>query len=197
MLTKTTLFSCQIGHALRDAGMECFRGKRTDRDECVLSFPNSEKADFASIVSEDEGDSSDAEDHMCSMHAAQQEIPVLDHDDVWAPILSIDTSENIVSRTPLRSLDAIAVTLDNSSENISSASKRIRENYSNSSDRTSLDRIPGRDHGSDLCLGGELSSGCLDVTLSEVFMNFVKDEGGSADDEVSSIDPIKWTYVKN
>ncbi len=42
-----------------------------------------------------------------------------------------------------------------------------------------------------------LSSGCLDVTLSEVFMNFVKDEGGSADAEVSSIDPIEWTYCEN
>lgn len=194
MLTKT-LFICQIGHALRDAGMEWYRGKRTVRDECVPSSHNVEKGDVASIVSEDESDNSDAEDHTCRMHAPQA-ILVRDDHDVWAPV-RVDMSEKIVSRIPLRLLDSSRVTFDDASGNIHSTSERITECHDDSSGGTVVDRIQGRDHSSDMCLGGELSSGCLAVTLSEVFMNFVKDEGDSADADVSSIDPIEWTYGEN
>lgn len=151
---------------------------------------NVEKGDFASIVSEDEGDNSDAEGHTCRMHAPQT-VLVRDDHDVWE---SVDMSEKIVSRLPLRLLDSIGVTVDDTSENFHSASERITECHDDSSDATVVDRIQGRDHSSDMRLGGELWSGCLDVTLSEVFMNFVEDEGDSADAEVSSIDPIEWTY---
>ncbi|KAI2503454.1 hypothetical protein MHU86_11002 [Fragilaria crotonensis] len=185
----------KIGHALRDAGMEWYRGKRTVRDECVPSSHNVEKGDFASIVSEDEGDNSDAEDHTCRMYAPQA-ILVRDDHDVWAPV-RVDMSEKIVSRIQLRLLDSSRVTVDDKSENIHSASERITECHDDSSDGTVVDRIQGIDHSGDMCRGGELSSGCLDVTLSEVFMNFVKDEGDSADAEVSSIDPIEWTYGEN
>ena len=183
--------------------MECNRGDKACQDDSAPVIQNFEKVDQASsshnvenvsigsIVSEDEGDNSYTDDQASTGNVQSHQTSSLhDDNDVWAP-LKVAMGKKFYPRISHKSLDSIAVFLRNSIDTFGIASEKIGE-ADDDHDRS----IPGRTHvrsnTSNHHSRGE-SVGRWEVRLSEVFLNFVKDEGDSADDEVSKINPLEWT----
>jgi hypothetical protein len=205
--TQQALFRPQIGHALRDAGVEQYRQAGVEEGvpmshtfEKVERAPLShdfDKVDLASIVSEDEGGCSDTEDQAS---ADSEQTPQISHrcddHDVWAPF-KVNMGNKFYPRISLISLDSIGVALNvavNTFDIVDTASRIMGENDDGNVDRTNAYSTCDRYRDSN-SYSREESVGRLDVRLSEVFMNFVND-GDSADDEVSTINPLEWTYFE-
>lgn len=206
--TQQALFRPQIGHALRDAGVEQYTEAGVEEGapmshifEKVERAPLShdfDKVDLASIVSEDEGGYSDTEDQAS---ADSEQTPQISHrcddNDVWAP-LKVDMGKKFYPRISLKSLDSIGVALNvsiNTFDTVDTASRIMGENDDGNVDRTNAySTCDGYRYSNGY--SREESVGRLEVRLSEVFMNFVEDDGDSADDEVSTINPLEWTYFE-
>ena len=204
--THQSPFCRQIGHALRDAGVESYKYAKEFRDDGPpLSLPNFVKVDqvlsshnvendsMASIVSEDEGDTSDAEDQTSTGNEEiRQTFPQHDINDVWTP-LEVDMREKFHPRISLKSLDLLGVFLRHSIGAFDIASERIEEaKYDDN--RSIAGRKHGRSFGSNRYSHSRRESfRRSDVRLSDVFESFLVDEGDSTDDEVSIINPLEWT----
>lgn len=165
----------QVGHALRDAGAEHYRKQhRFVRKEELLHSPQTlHGRDFVSIISEDEGDTSDADDTASSSYSHY-------NDDLLSP-MKVDVEKPFSPRLSFSLLNSFAMT--ESADHTSDFSNEPESQRIFHTDESSMDPFSR----------AEISDSIVsNVPFSDIFLRFIEDTGDDADIEVASINPRDW-----
>ena len=183
-LTRPCALS-QVSRALRDAGIERSKKQHFKQNYQQLK-KDLEQEKSVSIISEDEGDNSGKEDRT-SIDDVSEQLASLEDGDVWAP-LPVDMDKPFQPRLSFKALDYIAVVTI-----IESADMEQPMIYNGIPIRDEPDVISPKMLHDDCFSGAETKEDLdFDVSLSEVFLRFLDDEGASADGDVREINPDEW-----
>lgn len=165
----------KVGHALRDAGAEYYRKQQQFiRKKALLNpQPTLHGMNFVSIISEDEGDTSDSDDTASSSFSRH-------HYDLSVPV-KIDMEKPFDPRLPFTITDSNTMT--------KSAEQTIDFCNTHTKQRCSY-----RDDDANHPYGRAEPFESLDsnVPFSDIFLRFIEDTGDDADVEVANINPHDW-----
>ena len=170
-----SIWRYQVGHALRDAGAEYYRKQQQFiRKEALLNpQPTLHGMNFVSIISEDEGETSDTDDTASSSFSRH-------HYDLSVPV-KIDMEKPFDPRLPFTITDSNTMT--------KSAEQTIDFCNTHTKQRCSY-----RDDDANHPYGRAEPFESLDsnVPFSDIFLRFIEDTGDDADVEVANINPHDW-----
>jgi hypothetical protein len=176
----------QVGHALRDAGVEYNRKQQQfSRKEDLLNPQQSQhRGDFVSIISEDESDNSDADDYSVqdtnvSMSHTAFASSSHRNGDSWAS-MKIDMEKPFYPRLSFTLIELAMTESADQTLDVSDTPTNQRLFHRDDDANDPFDRA-------------ELSEG-IDPSFpfSDIFLGFVEDTGDTADVEVANINPRDW-----